>query len=221
MPALVKPEFGPSLPELAGPSLRALPRWVLWVAAALSVLVVALAIGAWLVTRTPTRKVEVKSPVAFSMSYPSDQLRRLPASGPDVVRLVSVPGAANGAELVVRRVELPRLDGMREAAYPLVAQGLIEQMRREDSAFILRGEQPVNFGGQAGFQIYYQTERDGRTWYGRRVLLFSDDLTDRVGVDLNAVEERPQKGVPGTVWEVANVDPLLSTVRSVRLAGQP
>ena len=219
MPALVKPEFGPSLPELAGPRMRALPRWVLWAVAAVSALVVVLALVGWLVTRTPTRTIRVTTPVAFSITYPSDQMRRLPAAGGEAVRLVTTSQAPNPAELVVRRVELPAVPGLREAAFPLASERVIEQMRRADPEFIVRGEQAVNYGGQAGFQVYYQTERDGRTWYGRRILLFSDDLNDRVGVDIDALEQRPLKGGPATVWEAAKVDPLLRTLRSIRLAG--
>ena len=218
MAALVKPEFGPTLPELAGPSLHRLPRWVLWGAAAASVLIVALFVAGWFVTKTPTRTIEVKSPVEFSVTYPSDDLRRLPAQGTEVVRLVSEPGAANPVRLDISRVELPA--GQREGAFPIVSSRLIEQMRRSDPNFILRGEQPVNYSGQAGYQIYYQTSRGGKTWYGRRILLFSDDLKNNVGVDVNAQALRTTTGGPTTVWEVAQADPLMRTVRSVKLAGQ-
>ncbi len=224
MPALVKPEFGPSLPELAGPRLRALPRWVLWAAVAFSVLLVVLAVVGWLLVRTPTRTIEVKSPVAFSVTYPSESLERLPASGTQVVRLASPAGTPNPVELEFSKVELPAglepTEGQREAAFPLLSQRLIEQMRSEDPSFVVRGEQAVNYGGQAGFQIYYQTERDGKTWYGRRVLLFSDNLKDNVGVDVDALALRPESGGPKTVWEVAQADPLLRTLRSIRLASQ-
>ena len=84
----------------------------------------------------------------------------------------------------------------------------------------MRGEMPVNYNGQAGYQIFYQTERGGRTWYGRRILLFSDNLNDNVGVDVNAQAERPETAGPKTVWEVAQADPLMRTVRSVKLASQ-
>lgn len=220
MPALVRPEFGPSLPSLAGPRLRGLPRWVLWCAAAFSAAIVLMAVGAWLVLRTPTRKIKVESPVAFSVSYPSDDLRRLPARGTEIVRLASPPGTANPVTIDFSRVELPSLKGEREGELPLVSQQLVARMRGEYPGFVLRGEQPVNYGGQAGYQIYYQTERGGRTWYGRRILLFTDNLEDNVGIDVNAQAARPDVGGPATVWEVAQADPLMRTVRSVRLAGQ-
>lgn len=220
MTALVKPEFGPTLPEMAGPRLRALPRWAPWAAGAVSVLIVALAVAGWLVVRTPTRTIEVKSPVAFSITYPTESLRRLPASGTEVVRLASPPGTPNPVELDISRVELPPFTGQREAIFPLVSERIIAQMRREDPNFVVRGEQAVNYNGQAGYQIYYQTERGGKTWYGRRVLLFSDNLQDRVGVDLNAQALRPDNAGPKTVWEVAQADPLLRTLRSVQLASR-
>ena len=93
-------------------------------------------------------------------------------------------------------------------------------MSREDPTFVVRGDQPVNYSGQAGYQIYYQTSRNGKTWYGRRILLFSDNLEDNVGVDVDALALRPESGGPKTVWEVAQADPLLRTLRSVRLASQ-
>lgn len=218
MAALVKPEFGPTLPELAGPGLRRLPRWVLWAAAAASVLAVVLAVVAWLALRTPTRTIEVKSPVAFSITYPSDSLTRLPPSGTDVVRLRSVPGTPNPVKLDISRVELP--EGQREAFLPIVSRQLVKEMESREPGFILRGEQPVNLNGQAGYQIYYQTSRGGRTWYGRRFLLFSDDLNDNVGIDMNAQALRPDVGGPKTVWEVAQAEPLLQTVRSAKLDSQ-
>jgi hypothetical protein len=50
-------------------------------------------------------------------------------------------------------------------------------MERSDPAFVLRGEARARINDNPGYQIVFQTKRDGTTVYGKRVLLY-DDLDD-------------------------------------------
>ena len=58
---------------------------------------------------------------------------------------------------------------------------LIERMRQTLPGFVWRGDGRVNINEQPGYEILYQFRRDGRTTYGRRVLLVpgGDDAAAR------------------------------------------
>lgn len=218
MSPLVKPEFGPSLPEVLGVRL---PRWVPWAALGALVLLMVVAFVTTREVRPQTRTIEVKSPVAFSVAYPPESFERLPARGRDLVRLATPPGSAEPAELDFRRVVLPDYEGQRWSAFPLLTRDLIQEMSREDPDFVVRGERSVNYNGQDGFQVFYQTERGGKTWYGRRIVVFPDSPADaRVGVAVDVRVPRSANDTPRTVWQVAQSNPLLNVLRSVEVSGR-
>src|SRR4051794_12981303 len=100
--SVIRPEFGPTLPELLGPRLRALPRAAQVVVGVLAVVVVAIAVYAFTTrgSAAADRGVVVRSPVAFNFIYRAPFARETPRAG----ELVRVGG--RGQSFSVRRLRL-------------------------------------------------------------------------------------------------------------------
>src|SRR5215211_3797299 len=85
---VVRPEFGPTLPEVLGPRLRALPRALQVAVAALAALVVAAAVFAFATrgSAQPDQAVVVRAPVAFNFIFRAPFTRQAPSAG-ELVRI--------------------------------------------------------------------------------------------------------------------------------------
>jgi hypothetical protein len=210
----VKPEFGPTLPELVGPRLRAWPRWgrfAFWGAIAVVVL------GAfWFLAlrgdgRTP---VVVRGPVAFNLLI-NDKLIRVQPKAGESLRLQTPVGDPDPESVAVRPVVLPAYTGETSGVLPVFASGLIDKMRAADPNFILRSEGRARVNSQPGYQIQYQTSRGSRTVYGRRALLFLDEPGTREGVDIS-LEAVRSPSIPN-VDQVGSNGPTKLPYRSLRL----
>ncbi len=175
MSSLVKPEYGPTLPELVGPRLSAWPRWA---KAALVVLGLLVIVGALLVYRdraNDRRSLVVREPIAFNLAYPVGKLQRVAPRAGEVLRLQTPPGTAAPAAMTVRVVTLSPYRGDIAGTLPVFASGLIDDMAGGYPGFVLRGEGRARINEPTGYQIQFQFTRDGRTFYGRRTLLFKDE----------------------------------------------
>jgi hypothetical protein len=184
MSSLVRPEFGPTLPELAGPHLGRWPRWATITAVVFLVLAVVAAI---LIARSgaePVDTIVVRSPLAFNVLYQADQLDRIAPGVGEELRLRSPRTDPAPTLVAVRPVRLPAYRGDAAGTLPVFASGLIARMQRADPNFILRSEGRTRVNGQPGYQIEFQTVQNGHTVYGRRTLLFEDKPGVRDGADI-------------------------------------
>ncbi|CAB4933859.1 unannotated protein [freshwater metagenome] len=191
MAAPVLPQFRPTLADLVGPRWRALPRAARIAAWAAGGLVVALLVALAVRGGSDRTDVVVARPVAFTLSYDASKLvRATPEPGASL--LLRTPAADRDPErFSVRPVTLPQDFGTPGAGLPLYASRLIDEMRRADPAFVLRGEGRARINGQPGYQILFQTVVAGdRTAYGRRTLLFKDDRTTDPGADITILAVR-------------------------------
>ncbi len=214
VPSVVKPEYGPTLPELVGPRMRSWPRWgrvLFWIALALAVLLVA-----WVrLGRDDGRlTIVVRGPVAFNLLYNDKLVRVAPRPG-ESLRLVTPAADPDPESVVLRPVVLPPYRGEASGVLPVFATGLVEQMRRADPNFILRSEGRARVNSQPGYQIQFQTKLGGRTAYGRRSLLFADEPGAREGVDITMLSSRSPT-VPN-VDSVGSNGPTKLPYRSLRL----
>jgi hypothetical protein len=180
MPA-VRPEFGPTLPELLGPRFRALPQALRLGLAALGGVVV-VAIFYALVLRgdgaDAKRTVVVRTPVAFNFVYRAPFRRLAPQDG----ELARVGSASQSFS--VRDLQLPSYRGDAAGFLPLYAAQQEAQMARAFPAFVWRSDGRANINQQQGFEIVFQFRRPGGPLtYGRRVLLLPS-VTAREGVDI-------------------------------------
>jgi len=186
----VKPEFGPTLPQLVGPRLRAWPRWARVALAVAGALVVAAVF--WVLFLKDDGRVSVlaREPIAFNLLYGEGKLvRAVPRDG-EVLRLVTPATDPDPASATVRPVVLPPYEGDVSGVLPTYATGLIAQMRAADPEFVLRSEGRARVNGQPGYQIQFQTKQGGRTAYGRRALLFVDEPGVREGADITTLAVR-------------------------------
>jgi hypothetical protein len=186
--SVVREEFGPTLPELLGARLRVPVRTVWrWLA---GVAVVAIAVLGWLMLRpTPGQTgIVVRSPVAFNLVY-TDAVRRAAPRAGEVLRLQSRSGPPQS--LAVRPLRLPPYKGDVSATLTLLSARIIDEMRQHYEGFIWRSDGRVNINKQPGYQIVFQAVVNGRTTYGKRVLLVAGpDPPPRAGVDMTILAAR-------------------------------
>jgi hypothetical protein len=176
----VRPEFGPTLPELLAPRLRRLPRagrlplavLVLLVLAGLVKLIAGGGGGAKL------HAVVVREPVAANFVYRAPFHRQTPGPG----ELAKV-GAANGQSFAVRELNVPPYKGDAAGMLPVYASQLETQMGKQLPGFQWRYEGRTNVNRIQGYEIGFQYRPGGKLTYGRRILLLPT-TTATQGVDL-------------------------------------
>jgi hypothetical protein len=186
--SVVREEFGPTLPELLGSRLG-VPVRKLWLAFA-AVGVVALAIVLWLSLRPQPGQsaVVVHKPVAFNLIYTDALQRRTPRAG-EVLRLQSASGPPQS--FVVHPLRIGAYKGDVSAELALMSAQLVDEMRAQYPGFIHRSEGRVNINKQPGYQIVFQARINGRTTYGKRVLLVAGpDPPPHTGLDFTMLAER-------------------------------
>lgn len=217
MDAVVKPEYRPTLAEL----LRPLPRWARWGIVVL--LLLPLLAGLWLVTggsREDETHVVVREPVAFNLAY-----------GPRLTRVEDQSAALMLEQrrddlfiqsFTVRPLTLPPYRGTPAGALPMYASGYQQQLERTfpDYEFVREGRTRIN--ENPGYEIVFRAKLDGRTLYGRHILLVpgvdeDEDLAldaQREGVILELVAT-PISGTPNAE-STGNVGALKKPLRSFR-----
>src|SRR3954452_13331097 len=176
--SVVRPEFGPTLPELVGPRIRTWPRPVRVALAALGVLIVLALVYALFLRGDGVkakRAVIVRSPVAFNFVYRAPFRKQAPQAD-ELARVGS-----KDQSFSVRELKLPASRGDAAGFLPLYAARLERQMARDLPGFVWRSDGRANINKQQGFEIVFQFRRpDGTLAYGRRVLLLPG-LTARQG----------------------------------------
>jgi hypothetical protein len=209
----VRPEFGPTLPELLRPWLRAHPCAG---RAGAAVLIVAAVVGVALAVRAggATEEAVVRSPsITFNLIYPEGLERVSPRRG-ELLRLANPPAAGATLSYVVRPVALPPYRGDINGFLPLFTARLIADMRRVYARFALRGEGRVRINDVPGYGVQFQARIGGRLFFGRRLLLFPDEPGARHGADVLLLASA-SLAVPN-VDAVGNAGPLKTALRSFR-----
>lgn len=170
----VRPEFGPTLPELLGRRLGMSVRAAgLLLAGILAAIVIA-----GIVKHEQgdgTVRAIVSSPAAFNLRYDPAQLDRVAPLEGEGLRLQTKAADPNPSSVTVRGVRMPPYTGDDPSVHlPLLFSGVIAAMQRRDPHLILRSEGKARVNSQPGYQVQYQTSIGGRTYYGRRAFLFPD-----------------------------------------------
>jgi hypothetical protein len=214
----VKPEFGPSLPELAGPGWRRLPRAARAAAVALALAVVvalaALRFGGGAEERTVV--VEERGAPAFNLRHGTALARVDPAAG-GLLRLEQRRSGEVVGAFAARGLRLPAYRGSVGGVYPVVAERLIADLRRRYTDFEVADEGRVRINEAPGYGIGYRARRDGRRVWGRTILVvpFTDPpepVRDGLRLDLVA---SPGSGV-SNASDVGAVGQLKLPLRSLR-----
>jgi hypothetical protein len=214
--SVVRPEFGPTLPELVGPRIRALPRVAQIALAAIAVLLV---VGLALFVRRDTEDTRahavVREPIAYNLVYPPSLERVAPRAG-ETLRLQTPAGTAAPQSFAVKPFKLPPYRGDSTGILTLMSANLITQMGKQYPGFIWRGDGRVNYNRQPGYEILFQTKLNGHTTYGRRTLLVpGGDTPPREGLDITMLAARSE-AIP-RVDAVGSASGALKTaIRSLR-----
>jgi hypothetical protein len=214
--SVVRPEFGPTLPELLGPRVRALPRAGQAVLAALAALVV-LALAFVLLRGDGEQRttVVVREPIAYNLVYPR-ALQQVRPQGRETLRLETAPGAADPQSFAVTPFTLPPYRGDATGVLTGMSPNQIERMRRTIPGFVWRADGRVNYNRQPGYEILFQARIDGRTWYGRRTLLLpGGDEPPREGVDIMIMAARSE-AIPRADAVASSSGALKTAIRSFR-----
>ena len=216
--SVVRPEFGPTLPELLAPRLRALPRAAQVVLAVLAALVVAGAVYAIVHKRESDARPQavVRSPIAYNLLY-GPPLERVAPRGRETLRLQTPAGASAPQRFTVTPYKLPPYRGDATGILTLQSANMIAQMRRTIPGFVWRGDGRVNYNRQPGYEIIYQARIDGRTTYGRRtILLPGGDTPPHEGVDIWMVAARSDAIPRVDAVGATNGTALKTAIRSFR-----
>lgn len=194
---IARPEYGPSLAEVAGPRVRRLPPLVRWGGLAVAVLAILLVGIVWAARGEPLQHTIIEGPLTFNTRY-DDRIERVQAGPGELLRLATKPGPGRGEEYLTFRDagSAPEADepaGGPVAQLALRMADVIAPVReRYGDSFRVRSEGRVKIGRDyAGWLVRYQFRRDGSTWYGVRVLLLPDEpgTTERV-LDMSLESEK-------------------------------
>jgi hypothetical protein len=178
----IKPHYGPTLGRLLSPRWRAAStpaRAVVILACAGSIAVL---VGGALTLLNAT--YSHAGSVPFSFSY-----RSLYRVRPDPGGYVKVQrhraGGALEDSFAVEPLTLPPYSGSVSGELPLYAERYIRALAGRTAGFVLRGEGKTRLNtGLAGYQVVYEASVEGRTMWGRDVLLLPERPAVRRGVDV-------------------------------------
>jgi hypothetical protein len=170
---LVRPQYGPSLPALLEARLG-VPRRTT-VAAGVALLVVA-GVIALLATRGGDTRYLHKSDPVFNLRYAADALRRPPPPPGWMLVLDASRGGKFVQSLGLRRLTLPPHAGGVSAFLPIYADAYERALGRTLTDFQAVDEGKARINDAPGYQVTYSAKRDGRTVFGRDVLLVPKDV---------------------------------------------
>jgi hypothetical protein len=214
--SVVRPEFGPTLPELLGPRVRALPKAAqIALAAVAALILVALAALALRGTEDNRTRAVVREPLAYNLVYPPS-LQRVKPQANETLRLETAPGSEAPQSLAVKPFTLPPYHGDSTGILTLMSANMITRMSKQYPGFVWRGDGRVNYNRQPGYEILFQARLNGKTTYGRRTLLVpGGDTPPKEGLDITMLAARSE-AIP-RVDAVGSASGALKTaIRSLR-----
>jgi hypothetical protein len=214
--SVVREEFGPTLPELLGSRLGVPARKVWLVLAAAGAVALAVLLFLSLRPAPGENAVVVRRPVAFNLIYTDAMARLAPRAG-ESLRLQTRSGPPQS--FVVHPLSIPPYKGDVSAQLTVMSARLIDEMGAHYKGFIWRSDGRVNINRQPGYQIVFQARVNGRTTYGKRVLLVvGPDPPPRTGLDITLLAAR-STAVPKADAVAAN-GALKTPYRSLRFGAE-
>jgi hypothetical protein len=182
--SVVRPEFGPTLPQLLRARLGVPAR----VTTAVALLVVAVAIVVVLASRGGEVHVIHRTPEpVFNLRYAS-VLHRSPPRPGVLFELVGTRGDLFLQSMTVRPLHLAPYRGAVSGDLPILAVQHAKVSRRAYPGFTVLDEGKARINDAPGYQIGFRAKREGRTIYGREVLLLPDEPGVREGVTITVLQ---------------------------------
>jgi hypothetical protein len=207
----IKPEYGPTLGRLLSPRWRAAPAILRRLVIAAGVGLLALLVAAVLTLENATFSHGGKLP--FSFSY-----RSLYRVAPDPGGYVKIQRRGAGGKLkdsyAVEPLVLPPYSGELSGQLPVYAAGYIRELERRDTAFVLRGEGKTRVNAVPAYQVLYTAKVEGKTMYGRDVLLLPERPGAREGVEIVMLTSPTANAQVDSPLEVASTGVLLRPLKT-------
>ncbi len=210
----IKPAYGPTLGRLLSPWWRASSRVVRAVTLALVAGAIALAVGVFLTLENAHFSHGGRVP--FGFSYRS-LYRTTPQPG-GYVRLERHDGAGRLEDsFEVGPLTLPPYAGASSGELPVYAVGYIKALQARDERFVLRDEGKTRVNTVPAYQVIYTARVQGRTMWGRNVLLLPERPGAREGVTIVMLTSPTADAQVTTPLEVASAGVLLRPLKTLTL----
>jgi hypothetical protein len=198
MPArVVRPEYGPSLPELLGPRVRALPRPLRIAGLVALVLVVVAVLVAAIDGGAKRTSLVHRGALPFNLSYPKGIERVAPKNG-ELARLEQRRGDLFLASYAVEPLTLPPYSGQPDGIFPTYAERLKTELARRFPGFLaVTPEGRVRLNEiTTGYAVLFRAKLGERTLYGRAVMLAPPKAAQR-DTALLVMLATPAAGISG------------------------
>jgi hypothetical protein len=207
----IKPEYGPTLGRLLSPRWRSASRPARALVLALIAALLALLIAAVLVLENAHYSHGGRLPFGFSY-------RSLFRVAPDPGGYVKVqrhgPGGALEDSFAVEPLTLPRYSGGLSGELALYAAGYIHGLASRYRGFVLRGEGKTRVNTVPAYHVFYTAIVEGRTMWGRDVLLLPERPGAREGVDIVMLTSPHASRQVTSPLEVASAGVLLRPLKT-------
>jgi hypothetical protein len=218
---IARPEYGPSLPDVAGPRIRAMRRPARLALYAAPLVLIVLVVAVLIIRATPLTQTTVRGPLTFNTRYDA-RIARVAAGPGELLHLRTKTGPGRGEENLVFRDAGPPPTRSEPSGGPIAQLALrmaplVRQMSGTLQGFQIRSAGRVKIGRDyGGWLVRYQFRRkvDGapasapaRTFFGVRVLLLPDmpGTKERV-LDMSLQSQRSQ--VVGNISEAGGNGPM-------------
>lgn len=217
MPAVpIKPAYGPTLGRLLSPWWRSSSTPVRALVLAGVAGFVALALGAFLTLENA--HYSHGGPAPFSFSY-----RSLYRVAPEPGGYVRIERHDSDGRLKdsfeVAPLTLAPYAGEQNAALPVYAAGYVRTLSARDEDFVLRGDGKtrINANAVSAYQVIYTARVDGRTMWGRNVLMLPERRGAREGVTIVMLTSPTADGQVTSPLEVASAGVLQRPLKTLTL----
>jgi hypothetical protein len=192
--ARVKPEFGPSLPELLESRVLRIPKGLRG-AVAVVVIAILIALG-FTVAKGGASSINRQVPgMSFSFSYRALKSQTPPAG--EYALLQARHGSQLAARLEIAPLRLPAYSGDINGLAPVVMANYIRGLAVRTPGFVLQSEGPTSVNGIAGYNFTYTQAIAGATYFGRVILLTRHASGDRDGLLVSLLAEPVLAGIIG------------------------
>ncbi len=177
----IKPDYGPTLGRLLSPRWRAASALARAGVLAACAGAIAVIVGVALTLENATYSHGGRVP--FSFSYRSLYRVRPDPGGYVKVQRRRADGTLEDS-FAVGPLTLPPYSGSLSGELPLYAAGYIRGLAGRDAGFVLRGEGKTRVNTVPAYDVLYTAQVEGRTMWGRDVLLLPERPGVRQGVDI-------------------------------------
>ena len=180
---IVRPEYGPSLPQLLRARFGVSPRIVTAVAI---VLAVAAVVAALAMRGGDIHLIHRDAPV-FNLRY-AKVLHRMPPEPGVLLGLEGRRGDLFLQSMTIRPLHLPAYRGAVSGLLPLYSEHHIRALTKRFDNFEPLEEGKARINEAPGYQVGFQAKLDGRTVFGREVLVVPDQPGARDGVAITVLQ---------------------------------